>query len=288
LYFQTSEIVASILVKNGDRVVAGQAIASLDSFKLKNRLNQAKDNLERTKLELQDALIGQGYSLNDVSTIPSEVMQIARVKSNYDYSMNQYELAEYELKNATLYAPFPGTVANLFQKMHNLSSTGEPFCSIIGTTSMEVVFNILENELSIVSQGNRILVSPFAISDFSSEGRITEINPTVDRNGMVRVKASVSNPNNRLFDGMNVRIKIQQVVPNQLTIPKEALVLRSNKQVVFTLKDGLAQWNYVDTGLENSTEYVIIDNGKLNADDLVIYEGNLNLAHDTPVVVVSD
>jgi len=34
LYFQTAEIIAAIYVKNGDRVVAGQAIASLDSFKL--------------------------------------------------------------------------------------------------------------------------------------------------------------------------------------------------------------------------------------------------------------
>jgi len=286
LYFQTSEIIASIYVKNGDRVTAGQAIASLDSFKLKNRMNQAKDNLERTRLELQDVLIGQGYALSDSANIPAEVMQIARIRSNFDNLVNQFELADYEMKNATLHAPFSGTVANLFQKAYNMSTTGEPFCSIIGTTSMEVVFNLLESELAVVRSGNRIIVSPFAISDYSSEGRITEINPTVDRNGMIRVKASVNNPGNRLYDGMNVRVKIQQAVPNQLTIPKEALVLRSNKQVVFTLIDGRAQWNYVETGLENSTEYVIV-NG-LQEGDIVIYEGNLNLAHETPVVVTNN
>ena len=287
IYFQTSEIIASIFVKNGDRVTAGQAIASLDSFKLKNRLNQARDNLARIRLDLQDALIGQGYSLNDSARIPGEVMQIARIRSNYDNAVNQYELAEYELKNATLYAPFSGTVANLFQKANNMSSGGEPFCRIIGTSSMEVVLDILESELSSVSVGNRILVTPFAISNYSSEGRITEINPTVDRGGTIRVKASVNNPENILYDGMNVRVKIQQVVPNQLTIPKTALVLRTNKEVVFTLRDGRAQWNYVHTGLENSTEYVIIEDiaETLHEGDIVIYEGNLNLAHETPVVV---
>ena len=285
LYFQTSEIIASIFVKNGDYVTAGQIIASLDSFKLKNRLNQARENLERTKLDLQDVLIGQGYSLSDSARIPSEVMQVARIRSNYDNSVNQYELAAYELKNATLYAPFAGTVANLFQKTHNISSPGNPFCSIIGTATIEVIFNILENELSIVRIGNNISVSPYSILDISSEGRITEINPTVDKNGMVRVKASVSNPGNRLYDGMNVKIKIQQAVPNRLVIPKEALVLRTNRQVVFTLKDGHAQWNYVQTGLENSTEYVIVEG--LQEGELVIYEGNLNLAHETPVSVVN-
>ena len=284
LYFQTSEIIASIHVKNGDRVSAGQAIASLDAFKLANRLKQTKDNLERTELDLRDVLIGQGYSLNDSSRIPpEEVMQVARIRSNYDQSMNQYELADYDLKNATLYAPFAGTVANLFQKTHNMSTMGEPFCTIIGNASFEAIFFLLESELSAVRTGDRIQVSPYAILDFSSEGRITEINPTVDRNGTVRAKASISNPDNVLFDGMNVRVKIQKAVPNQLTIPKTALVLRSNKQVVFTLRDGLAQWNYVETSLENSTHYVIVSG--LQEGDIVIYDGNVNLAHDTPVVV---
>ena len=283
LYFQTSEIITSIYVKNGDYVKAGQMIASLDSFKLRNRLNQARENLERTKLDLQDVLIGQGYSLSDSARIPNEVMQVARIRCNYDNSVNQYELAEYELENATLRAPFSGTVANLFLKTHNMSSPGTPFCSIIGTATIEVVFNILESELSIVRVGNKIWLTPYAILDFSSEGRITEINPTVDKNGMARVKASVNNPNNRLYDGMNVKIKIQQAVPNQLVIPKEALVLRTNKQVVFTFRDGRAQWNYVETGLENSTEYVIVSG--LQEGELIIYDGNLNLAHETPVVV---
>jgi len=286
LFFQTSEIVAHIYVKNGERVAAGQAIASLDSFKLQNRLNQAKDNLERTKLDFQDVLIGQGYLLSDTARIPAEVRQIARIKSNYDNAVNQYELAEYEWKNATLYAPFSGTVANLFQKEHNMTSSGEPFCSIIDHSSIEVIFNLLESERLEVRDNDKILVSPYAIQDYSSEGRIAEINPTVDKNGMIRVKASISNPGNRLYDGMNVRVKIQQAIPNQLTIPKTALLLRTNRQVVFTLReDGLAQWNYVQTGLENSTEYVILEG--LKDGDLVIYDGNLNLAHETPVSVVN-
>ena len=218
LYFQTSEFIAHIYVKNGDYVTPGQMIASLDSFKLRNRLNQARENLARTKLDLQDVLIGQGYSLSDSARIPSEVMQVARIRSNYDNSVNQYELAEYEFKNASLYAPFAGMVANLFQKTHNMSSPSNPFCSIIGTTNIEVIFNILENELSEVRIGSKILVFPYAMLDFSSEGHITEINPTVDRNGMIRVKAMVNNTGNRLYDGMNVKIKIQQAVPNQLEI----------------------------------------------------------------------
>ncbi|MDR0542558.1 MAG: efflux RND transporter periplasmic adaptor subunit [Dysgonamonadaceae bacterium] len=283
LRFQTSEIIASIHVKNGDRVAKGQKIAMLDPFKLKNTLLQAKDNLERARLDLQDVLIGQGYSLGDSSRIPQEVMQIAKVKSNYDQSANQYALAEYNLQHAVLYAPFDGVVANLFAKVYNLPDASQPFCTIIDNAHPEIEFKVLESELAFLRMGDKIRVSPFSINDYSGEGQVTSINPTVDKNGMVMVKAPVNNPQNRLYDGMNVKIRLQRSLGRQLVIPKEALVLRTNKKVVFTLKNGLAQWVYVETGHENSIGYVVTEG--LAAGDSVIYEGNINLAHGSPVKV---
>jgi hypothetical protein len=126
-------------------------------------------------------------------------------------------------------------------------------------------------------------VSPFSIRDYTCEGRIIEINPVVDKNGMVQVKALTGNSQNQLYDGMNVKIRLQRSAGKQLVIPKEALVLRTNKKVVFTLKDGKAQWVYVQTGLENSTGYVVTEG--LAEGDSVIYEGNINLAHEAPVIV---
>jgi hypothetical protein len=83
---------------------------------------------------------------------------------------------------------------------------------------------------------------------------------------------------------MNVNVRVQKTLPNQLVIPKKALVLRTNRQVVFTLRDGKAMWNYVKTGLENSTGFIITEG--LNEGDVVICDGNINLAHEAPVTVV--
>ncbi|WP_459686254.1 efflux RND transporter periplasmic adaptor subunit [Viscerimonas tarda] len=284
LKFLTSENVTAIHVKNGDRVVKGQKIASLDQFKLKNSLVQSRDNMEKARLELQDVLIGQGYTLADSSKVPEAVMKIARLRSNYDQNVNQYELAEYNYKNSILYAPFDGTVANLFAREYNVPSGQEPFCTIIDINNPEIVFNVLENELPLVQAGDKIMISPFAISSYSTDGRITEINPVVDKNGMVRVKAVANSPKDKLYDGMNVKVRIQRTLGKQLVIPKEALVLRTNKKVVFTMKDGKALWNYVETGMENSTGYVVSEG--LTAGDSVIYEGNINLAHESPVKLI--
>jgi RND family efflux transporter MFP subunit len=281
LRFQLSENIAAIYVKNGDRVAKGQKIAMLDQFKLQIALSQAKDNWERAKLELQGVLIGQGFTLNDSLKIPAEVMQLAKVTSNYENSINQYALAEYNLNNSTLYAPFEGVVANLFSKVYNLPDGSQPFCTIIDNLRPEVDFKVLEKELPYLRMGDKIRVSPFSANDFSVEGQIVEINPSIDRNGMVMVKAHFNNPQNRLYDGMNVKILMQLSLGLHLVIPKEALVLRTNRKVVFTLKNERAQWVYVKTGLENSSSYVVTEG--LNPGDSVIYEGNINLADQTPV-----
>ncbi len=284
LRFQTSENISRIYVKNGQYVSKGQKIAELDKFKLESAMEQARDYFERSKLDLQDILIGQGYSLNDTTRIPAEILKIAKVKSNYDQSLINKHMAEYNLNNATLYAPFSGVVANLFVREFNLPG-GDPFCSVIDNLSPEVSFMILESELPLVKLNDNVIVAPFAMTDYSAEGKVTEINPVVDRNGMVRVKARLNNKAGKLYEGMNVKVRIQRYADKCLIIPKSALVLRTNRKVVFTLKNNRAMWNYVQTAQENSESYVITEG--LSEGDSVIYSGNINLANESPVKVIT-
>jgi len=283
LRFQLQEPVVKIHVKNGERVVKGQKLAELDSFKQKISMDQAGEAFERAKLDLQDALIGQGYSLNDSARIPPEVMKIAKIRSNYEQSHNNYKLARYSFEMTTLHAPFNGVIANLTVKEFNLPG-GEPFCTVVDNQNPEVVFHVLENELPLVNLNDRVIVSPFSQYDYSVEGRVSEINPVIDRNGMVRVKAVVSNRENKFHEGMNVKVRVQRLLNRQLVIPKSAVVLRTNRKVVFTLKDNKAVWNYVETAQENSDSYVLIQD-KINAGDSVIYDGNMNLMDQVSVVL---
>ncbi len=285
LRFESAEPIAHIYVKNGDRVGKGQKIAELATFRLANETAQAKDALEKARLELKDVLIGQGYPLEDSAKVPPETLRLARVKSGYDLALAQYQLAEYEERNATLTAPFDGVIANLFTKQANVASTTELFCTVIDPRSLEASFTVLESELSLIKLGDRVEVVPFAVSGSRAEGRISEINPLVDENGMVRVRAAVTGKE-RLFEGMNVRVSVRRSVGKQWVVPKTAVVSRSGKQVVFTLVDGHAYWNYVRTGLENADSYTILEG--LKEGDVVITSGNINLAHESPVKVIEN
>lgn len=284
LRFESPGVITHIFVKNGDQVSAGQKLATLDLFRLSNKVVQTQDALEKAKLELQDVLIGQGYLLQDSTRIPKDIMKLARVKSGYDLSMAQANLALYEQRHAVLKAPFDGVVANLFSRPLNTSSVTEPFCTIIDNAQLEASFAVLENEMPLINKGDRVQIEPMAINGTVVQGAIIEINPLVDANGMVQVKALVSGLKSGLVDGMNVRIRVQRPVANQLVVPKEAVVLRSGKQVLFTVKNGKAFWNYVTTGLANSSSYTV-SGVVLKAGDSVIVSGNMNLAHESPVVV---
>ena len=289
LRFETAGIVAQIYVKNGERVSRGQKLAELDKFRLTNKTMQAKNALDKAKLELQDVLIGQGYPAEDTSKVPAEIMQLARVKSGYDQSLSQYELAKYEEEHATLTAPFGGIVANLFSKPYNVANTSEAFCTIIGTQSMEADFTVLENELPLIKKGDKVIITPYSDVSAKYEGKIVQINPLVDDKGMVKVKA-VADGKGKLFSGMNIRVNVYRSLGEQLVIPKSAVVLRSGKEVVFTLKNGKAAWNYVRTGLENAANYALAEDGenKLEEGDTIIVTGNVNLAHEAPVTIVKD
>ena len=76
------------------------------------------------------------------------------------------------------------------------------------------------------------------LSVVTADGRISEITPLVDKDGMVQVKAAV-NDKGQLFEGMNVRVSIHRSLGKQLVVPKSAVVLRSGKQVVFTLTEDI-------------------------------------------------
>ena len=112
------------------------------------------------------------------------------------------------------------------------------------------------------------------------------MNPVVDKNGMVQAKAVVENTQGNLYEGMNVRVLVQQAVSDKLVVPKSAVVLRSDKQVLFVYANGRAQWRYVKTGLENSREYTIEE--QLEDGEVVIVSGNFNLAHDVEVEIVNE
>ncbi len=288
LKFRLQGEIAQVPVKSGEHVVSGQILAKLSDVDYRQRLVQVQTSLKKSSLDLQDVLIGLGYDPKDSSSIPTDKMELARIKSGYASNLSEYETAKRNLNDCQLSAPFSGLVANITQKAFE-QTNGQPFCALIDDSRFEVEFKIMESELGSIALNREVKVIPYANESVFVTGTISEINPVVDENGLVQVKALVNNPGS-LLEGMNVKVLIAQDIPDQFVVPKSAVVLRDNFEVLFKVVNGKAYWNYVKTVLENSDSYSVIPNpekesASLNVGDTIIVSGNLNLAHESDVEI---
>ena len=251
---------------------------------MQEKVKQCSNSLLQARLNLQDVLIGQGYSLSDSLSVPKETMHIARVKSGFEQAVADLKSAEYELEKATIKAPFDGIIANLSDKEYNFPGTTS-FCTLINDRFFEAEFKVLENEIGNIKRNDKVEILPVSSGE-PFAGKVTAVNPQVNEKGLVEIKALVENRNGLLFDGMNVNVKVKQEIRNCMVVPKSAVVIRSGKPVVFIHKDGKAIWKYVTLGNENSSCYTLQPmDDTVNEGDEVIYEGVVNLAHESPVVI---
>lgn len=217
LSFETSLVVEHVLVKNGEHVHRGQTLASQDTYRLQNTVEQqrlaveqARLQIEQASLQMQDVIITQGY--DPAGAIPESVRHNADMKAGYTLAQSRLSAAEtqlaaarHELSAATLIAPFDGIVANLAIQPHQLATAGEPACRIIANDEMLVEFRVMEADLRLYPMNTKVEVFPFADKERCYEATVCEINPIVDVQGAITLRARISDSSG-LFDGMNVEL----------------------------------------------------------------------------------
>lgn len=284
LNFEVADVVRKVNVKNGDRVRKGDIIAEVDDEKARQTLEDARLALKKSILDLRLAVINEGFKiLDDTTKLTPQRKEAMYLQCGYTSSLKAFEKAEKEYTLIKTKAPFDGIIADLEAKPYNQTSVYKSLCTLIDDSKMEVVFNVLETEIGNLHPGMEVEITPYANHENTLTGKITEVNPRIDENGMVKVKAVTDNDKRLLVDGMNVSILIKRQIDHKIIIPKTAVLPRQGKKVVFIYQKGKAMWRYVTTGYENSTE-VSIEEG-ISPGDTVIYDNNLGLSHMNTVVI---
>ena len=191
LAFKTALPIEQVLVRNGQKVRRGQVLATLDQFKLRN------------------------YDPDKAAQIPSNVTRNSDLKSGYTLSKSQLataktqlEAARHDLQSGVLTAPFDGVVANLSVQAHQLAEAGKTVCRVIATGDMMVEFRVMEADLQKYKVGTSVHVIPVADKSQQYEATVSEINPIVDQQGAVTLRARLAKTA-ELFDGMNVEVVLK-------------------------------------------------------------------------------
>jgi len=277
--FKVNGIIEELYIRNGQKVRAGELLAVIEDFEYKTNLTSARQDLTKAEINFRDDLLSK-YLTADTTNLEPAKIRTSRIRSGLDDALIALERAEYNYNNTRIYSPLDGVIANLEATRLNPSQNYTSLCTVISNSIMLVEFPVMESEYGFISAGMPVGIIPFVDDSLVITGRIIQINPQVEDNGMIRVRAEFAN-NGRLIDGMNVRVLVRKPAYDRLVIPKEALVIRQGKDVVFVRQDSLAIWKYVTIEYENSS-MVSVSEG-LSPGDLVIVSGNTNLAHETKV-----
>lgn len=287
LSFKTESKLQMINVLNGNSVKKGDLLAVIDTTDAVIEISKSKIALEKAILDLADKLIGQGYDA-DTTKVPVDILRNMKMTSGYNTALDNLNAAKKELSDCYLYAPFTGKVADMNSKKYQ-EPVDKKFCTLIDDRFFDIEFSLLEAELNDITLGQKIITSLFIDENKQFTGKISEINPTVDENGQINVRARVANDRNQLIDGMNVKIIIEKELDGLFVVPKDAVVSREGSFVVFKYADSVAVWTYVDIAMSNMESHVITGNSKkestIEVNDIIITSGNLNLVDGSKVVV---
>ncbi len=286
--FLSSETGGKVIIcngKTGKRVSAGEVILKFETTSNQYRLQKAKLTQFNSQKEYESELLGyenllKGKAKEDADTIRQKL----RISSGLAGAEQEVQEANYELSKAVIKAPFAGILADVKVHQGQQIKTGEELFRIYDPYNLLLEVKVLEADISLLKIGTPAELSPVSDPELKYKANVYEINPYVDANGMVTTKLKIKNSDpqvHSLFPGMNCIATIKVPVSKTLTVPKEAVVIRRGKAVVFTMEYGKAIWNYVTVGRENGKEVEIKEG--LRAGVKVITSNNLQLAHDAPV-----
>jgi len=273
-------------VREGQFVKKGDVIAKLDPTEPEFRLEKAKISLRNANAVYESDKLGFETLFASDNTEQKEVVD-EQLKAKSGVFLAQVELREAQMSfdRSIVRAPISGQVADLKYKAGSLVGSNEVLCQILGTSQFILKVKVLESDISLISINQKAEVYPISNTQTALEGRVTGINPKVDESGLVQVSITLA-ANKNLLPGMNARAIIRAPQNNSLVVPKDALVYRSGRAVVFTIENKESKWNYVEVGKDNGEEVEILDGIEENS--TVITTNNLQLAHQAPVQIIKE
>lgn len=277
-------IIKQLNVSNGQTVKNKNILLALEDDQQRLSVEKATAQLNVSRVKYESDIIAFGTEA-ELSDQRGEIIKI-NIRHNSGLATAEVSLKEAQLalSYTKISSNISGVVSNLEIQAGNEVKEGDVICTIYNPDNLLLETEVLESEVGKLQIGQKADLQTIANSYKVYTASICEINPSVDeKTGMVKIKLTIDNPLG-LLPGMNASVVIKIPYNNHIIVPKEAIVLRSGKPVVFTMQDNLAKWNYVTLGNENGKEVEILEG--LKESQQVIISNNLQLAHDAPVETI--
>jgi len=212
--------------------------------------------------------------------------EIIQNKSGLTTAINAYKRAKLNYEYSKISAPFNGTVGDFDLVKGQRVNAGQKLCKLFNSSTLRIDVGVLENDITKIKVGNLTKVEVPSITGETFSGRVVNISPYIDKETKTcKVTIQIQNGSNKLKPGMFVKVFIESNnLQSRILIPKEALLVRDKRPLVFVVEGDLAKWKYIQIGEQND-EFIEVTEG-LEPRENVIVEGQYTLAHDAKVRVI--
>lgn len=305
---QVSARIHRLFVEEGDWVERGDTVVELEDELLRIAQRQAREALDKALVKYahiafltshrgnRDQVLNRlGVDSTDANDV--EAFRLLFNKSRKELVADQIGLdearlqlkrAKIELEYAVIRAPFAGYVSEVVADRSDFVTQGAVVARIVSLDRLRLAMDVLETEIRHIRLGARADIELAALPQYAVSGRVVSVNPTIDaEHRTCRVLIEIENPDRAVRPGMFANVRVEAARYNdRLLVPREALLTRADRTVVFVYEGGRAKWRYVETG-EETDELVEVREG-LAARDTLITAGHFNLAHNAQVIVVNE
>ena len=264
------------IIRNIKKIMAELKLEEKTLNLLKEQLSlrdsKAKNakNLKERKIITQDNLDNVNISLlQNKQQIAQREYNIIKLKISLDENKENLTFAK-------ILSPVDGNIISIQAQTGALISKGKILASILANGLNEIETDLRSELASQIIIGSEVNI----INDKTNyKGKVRGIvNSENIRTGTrkVRITLNESLPKSLSASGtrFSLEISIGKSLP-RLLIPKDALISRGNKQIVYCFEKGLAKQKLVKIGISVGNKIEIL--GGLEEGQLVVVKGNENL-----------
>lgn len=239
-----------VMVELGHRVGAGATLAIISSPEVAEMHGklleaQAKRNLAASTLQRTRRLAELGATAGkDLAAAEAEAQTADAEVRHLQDSLRTVgavpETAGHNIAAIALHAPIGGIVTERMVNPGSGIEPGKPLFTIANLSTVWVIANVPESQVSLLQQGAAAEVRAASLGDRALRGTVTFIDPNMnEQTRTARVRATLANPNELLKVGMFCEVAITPtaaVTTSQLMVDEGALQRIEDKTVVFVEK----------------------------------------------------
>lgn len=230
---ETAGVIKRILVKEGDRVQAGQLLAQLDGDILQRNLDEVNTQLDlaKTLFTKQERLWQQ--------KIGSEV-QYLQAKSNKESLENRAATLRAQLANTQVKAPFAATVDRIFQKEGEMAAPQLPVLRLVDLSNIYLRADVSEAYVTRVKKGTEVILD-FPSIGMQQEASISQVSQYIQPdNRTFSVRVDLKNKDGMYKPNLMANIRIQDYAKDSVIVVPNRLVQQTpeGKNFVYTFVPG--------------------------------------------------